>query len=348
MRKYSRSRNINLWIAFLAVACVLLSSAAHVSAAPAPFKLIVGYAALNARISPLWLAEEQGYLAKYGLQVEQVYLRGAPTLVAGLASGDIQLGRSGGSATLAAIGAGHDFKIVATFSSRNTYDFIARPNIKHAEELRSKKIALTSIGGTTWMGVLLWLEHFGLDAQRDNILLQVLGDQTIQAQAVETGIADAAALDGVWSKKLKQKGFTILGEYSDLNQRIVGQAMVAPHVFLNQRGDIVESYLKAEIEALAFALAPRNKSAVIKTLMKRLRTDAAGAEEGYQDLLKGVDHKPFPSLEGLRNVQRMLKMRTPKIGEIKAEEVIDARIMRKLDESGFIDRAYAAQGVSLK
>ena len=346
MRKNSSSAEIRLWIGFLTVAFMLVSRS--VWAAPAPFKLILGYAALNARICPLWLADEQGYLAKYGLQVEQVYLRGAPTLVAGLASGDIQLGRSGGSATLAAIGAGHDFKIVATFSSRNTYDFIARPNIKRAEDLRGKKIGLTSIGGTTWMGVLLWLEHFGLDPQRDNILLQVLGDQNIQAQAVEAGIADAAALDGVWSKKLKQKGFTILGEYSDLNQRIVGQAMVAPHVFLNQRGDIVESYLKAEIEALAFALAPKNKSAVIKTLMKRLRTDAAGAEEGYQDLLKGVDRKPFPSLDGLRNVQRMLKMRTAKIGEIKAEEVIDARIMRKLDESGFIDRAYAAQGVILK
>lgn len=348
MREHSWSADINLLVAFLGITFVLLSHSVDVSAAPAPFKLIVGYAALNARISPLWLAEEQGYLAKYGLQVEQVYLRGAPTLVAGLASGDIQLGRSGGSATLAAIGAGHDFKLVATFSSHNTYDFIARPNIKRAEDLRGKKIALTSIGGTTWMGVLLWLEHFGLDAQRDNILLQVIGDQNIQAQAVETGIADAAALDGVWSKKLKQKGFTILGEYSDLNQRIVGQAMVVPHVFLNQRGDIIESYLKAEIEALAFALAPKNKAAVIKMLMKRLRTDAPGAEEGYQDLLKGVDRKPFPSLDGLRNVQRMLKMRTPKIGEIKADEVIDARIMRKLDDSGFIDRAYAAQGISLK
>ena len=101
---------------------------------------------------------------------------------------------------------------------------------------------------------MLWLEHFGLDAQRDNILLQVVGDQTMQMQAVETGIADAAALDGVLSKQLKQKGFTLLGEYSDLNQRIVGQAMVVPQLFLNQRhGDIVENYLKAEIEALAFA-----------------------------------------------------------------------------------------------
>jgi ABC-type nitrate/sulfonate/bicarbonate transport system substrate-binding protein len=317
-------------------------------AASAPFKLIVGYAALNARISPLWIAEEQGLFLKYGIDAQPVYLRGAPTLVAGLASGDMQLGRSGGSAMLAAVSGGYDFKLVATFSSRNTYDLIARPSIKRAEDLRGKTFGLTSIGGTTWMGALLWLEHFGLEPQRDKILLQVVGDQSVQVQAVETGICDAAVLDGVFSRRLKQKGFTVLGEYSDLNQRIVGQAMIVPHPFLQQRPEIVESYLKAEIESLAFALAPKNKPAVLKTLMRRLKTDAAGAEDGYQDLLRGVDRKPFASLEGLRNVQRMLKLRTPKVGEIKIEEVIDNRIMRKLDDSGFIDRAYAAQGVSLK
>jgi hypothetical protein len=124
--------------------------------------------------------------------------------------------------------------------------------------------------------------------------------------------------------------------------------MVVPQTFLSQKADVVENYLKAEIEALAFAVAPKNKPVVIRTIMKRLKTTAADAEEGYQDLLKGVDRKPFPSLDGLRNVQRMLKTRNPKIGEVKIEDVIDARIMRKLDESGFIDRAYAAQGVSLK
>ena len=82
--------------------------------------------------------------------------------------------------------------------------------------------------------------------------------------------------------------------------------------------------------------------------MKRLRVDSAAAEEGYQDLLRGVDRKPFPSLEGMRNVQRLMKLRSPKVGEIKVEDVIDNRIMRKLDDSGFIDRAYAAQGASLK
>jgi NitT/TauT family transport system substrate-binding protein len=329
-------------------ACFWLLLASPSFAATQLTKIVVGYAAINGRIAPLWIAEEQGFNAKYGLQAAGVYVRGAPLLVGGLASGDIQFGRSGGSATLAAVGAGYDFKIVATFSSRNTYDLIARPNIKRPEDLKGKKIALVSIGGTGWMGVLFWLEQLGLDQQRDQIHMQVLGNQAVQMQSVESGIADAAGLDGVYSKNLRQKGFTVLGEAADLRQPIIGQAMVVPQAFLSRRPDIVEAYLKAEIEALAFAVAPKNKPVVIQTIMKHLKVSASDAEEGYQDLLKGVDRKPYPSLEGLRNVQRMLKPRNPKIGEVKTEEVIDARIMRKLDESGFIDRVYAAQGVSLK
>jgi ABC-type nitrate/sulfonate/bicarbonate transport system substrate-binding protein len=314
--------------------------------AAAPFKVSVGYAALNPRVLPLWIAYEQGMFIKYGIDAAPIFIRGAPTLIAGLASGDIPLARSGGSAALAAIAAGHDLKLVATFSSRNTYDLVVRPNIKRAEDLRGKKFALTSIGGTTWMGMLLWLEHLGLDQQRDNIQMQVLGDQTIQAQAIENGMVDATVLDGVFSRRLKQKGLTILGEYNELNQRLVGQAMIVPHPFLLKRPDVVESYLRAEIEALAFAIGPKNKPVVLKTLMRRLKVDAAAAEEGYQDLLRGVDRKPFPSLDGMRNTQRLMKLRTPKIGEVKVEDVIDERIMRKLDESGFIDKAYAAQGAS--
>jgi len=331
----------------LVAALISLSPIAAFAAAPLT-KVVIGFAAMNARVAPLWITEEQGILAKYGLQAQQVYLRGAPVLVAGMASGDIHFGRSGGSATLAAVGAGHDFKVIASFSSRNSYDLMARPNIKRAEELRGKKIAVTSIGGSSWMGVMLWLEHFGLDPQRDNIQLLVVGDQLVQMQAVESGVADAAGLDGVFSKQLRAKGFNLLGEYSDLKSAIVGQAMVVPQAFLTRHGDIAENYLKSEVEALAFAMAPKNKPTVIKLLMKRLKTDAAGAEEGYQDLLRGVDRKPFPSLEGMRNIQRILKPRNPKLGDIKVENVIDDRIMRKLDDSGFIDRAYAAQGVSLK
>jgi hypothetical protein len=65
-------------------------------------------------------------------------------------------------------------------------------------------------------------------------------------------------------------------------------------------------------------------------------------------LIRGIDRRPFPSLEGLRNIQRLMKVRSPKIGEVRAEDVIDGRIMQKLDKNGFIDSVYAAQGASLK
>lgn len=311
-------------------------------------KLIIGYAAMSARVMPLWIAEEQGIFSKYGLDAEQVFIRGAPTLVAGLASGDIHIGSTGGSATLAAIAAGHELKIIAAFSSRNTYDLVARPNIKRAEDLRGKRFGVTSIGGTVWMGALLWLEHFGLDVQRDQIQFQVIGDQTIQMQAMEMGIIDAAVLDGVFSRRLRQKGFTVLGEYADLKQLYISQATVVQAKLLQQHSEMLENLLKAQVEAIAFCLAPKNKSIILKTFMRHLKIDATGAGEGYADLHRAIDRKPYPSTEGLRNVQRLMALRSPKVGEIKIENVNDGRIMRKLDDSGFIDRVYAAQGISAK
>lgn len=333
-------------IAMVLASALLLWTVTGLAAAPA--KQVVGYATHTARVLPLWLAGEQKLFLKNGIDIDPVFIRGAPTLVAGLAAGSIQLGRTGGAATLGAAAAGHDFKIVATFSSRNTYDLVVRPNIKRAEDIRGKTFAVTSIGGTSWMGVLLWLEHLGLDQQRDNIRFQVIGDQAVQVQCVINGLCDAAAVDGVFSKQLRQKGMTILGEYTDVKAPLVGQAVVVPGALLQQHPEIAENYIKGEIEALAFSLAPKSKPVVIDSLMRNLKIDSAAAEDAYLDLIRGVDRKPFASLEGLRNMQRMLKLRNAKIGEVKSEEIIDNRIMRKLDESGFIDRAYAAYGATLK
>jgi hypothetical protein len=112
--------------------------------------------------------------------------------------------------------------------------------------------------------------------------------------------------------------------------------------------DVAESYLKGEIEALVFSLAPKNKPIVLKTLARWLKVDASGAEDAYLDLVRGVDRKPFASLEGLRNAQRLLRTRNPKVGEVKPEDVIDNRLMRKLEDSGFIDKLYATYGASPK
>lgn len=333
--------------AILSLIAISLALGLDAAPAQASAKVVVGYAAMNARLAPLWLAEEQGFFKKYGIEPQAVFLRSATVLVTGLASGDIHVGTGGGSAALAAASSGQDIKVVGSFSTRNSYDFVARPNIKRPEDLRGKKVGVTSIGGGSWMGAMLWLEQLGLDPQRDQITMLSIGDQTIQAQAVENGTVDATPLDGVFSRRLKQRGLTILGEYSDLKKPMINQSAMVSGALMQKSPDVAENFLKAMIESIAFSFAPKNKPVVVKTIIRRLKTDQNSAEEGYDDLLRAIEKKPFPSLEGLRNAQRLMKIRTPKIGDVKVEPIIDMSIMRRLEESGFIEKVYAAHGAKL-
>ena len=87
------------------------------------------------------------------------------------------------------------------------------------------------------------------------------------------------------------------------------------------------------------------KSKVIALISKRLRITSQEAEEGYKDMLLGLERKPFPSVEGIKNIQRLMKSRNPRMADLKVEDLIDASFMRKLDESGFIDRLYSTYGI---
>jgi ABC-type nitrate/sulfonate/bicarbonate transport system substrate-binding protein len=169
-----------------------------------------------------------------------------------------------------------------------------------------------------------------------------IGDQSVIAQAIEVGSIDAAALDGVFSRRLKQKGFNILAEFSQASIPTIGLGLVGKSAFIRDRQDVLEGVLKGLSESVAFISSPKSKPTVLKTIMQHLRiSDPAAAEEGYQDLLTGLDKKLVASVEGLRNTQRLLKPRNPKLETIKVEQLIDDRIVKRLEESGFIGRLHA-------
>ena len=60
--------------------------------ARAQVKITVGVAAMSPRTIPLLIAQEQGLFAKKGIEARIVLIKGAPTLVASLISGDIEVG----------------------------------------------------------------------------------------------------------------------------------------------------------------------------------------------------------------------------------------------------------------
>jgi len=327
--------------------CFSLISWADVRAAAAKPKVVIAHAAMNFRVAPLWVAQDQGFFAKYGIDSEIIYMRGGPTLLSGMVSGDIQIGWTA-STIIAPIAEGADFVIVAGFNNRVTDDLVVRPGIKRPEDLRGKRLGVQSIGGGDWMGAMLGLEYLGLEPRRDDIRVLVIGDSTVRGQALEGGSIDATLLDGAFSRKVKTKGFATLADFSQANIPIMNHLMAVKKSYLQRQPELVENVLRALIEGLAFTWSPKSKSAVLKSVMRRLRiAEMSFAEDGYQDLLTrgGLEKKPHPSMEGVRNVQRLMLSSNPRVGEIKLEEIVDRSLVRKLDDSGFIDRMYSVYPV---
>lgn len=332
-------------ISLACLALLVFGNLRESPAAAAPVKIVIGFAAMNARVIPLWAAKEEGFFAKNDVDAEPIFIRGAPTLNAALMSGDIQVGYTGGTAVMGATVGGADLKILAVLTDKVTYDLVARPGIKSPEDLRGKQIGVTSIGGTNWMGTILGLERLGLDPERDKLNFMVLGDDSVRTQGVLAGRMDATAVDGVYSRILRQKGLPVLAEFSALTIPITATSVVVRNVFIQKSAPVVENVLKAVLEGLMWGISPSNKSKVVSLISKRLRITAQEAEEGYKDMVRGLERRPFPSVEGLNNIQRLMKTRNPRMAELKVDELIDASFMHKLEESGFLDGLYKKYGI---
>ncbi len=162
----------------------LLSHSFSIAAAP---KIVLAHGALNARIAPLWIAHEQKFFTKYGVDSTVILVRQIQIMVSGLGTGEIDIALTSGSTLLGAAAGGLDAKIVAALNAKVTYDLVAAPGIKSPKDLRGKRFGIQAFGGGLWMGAMLGLEHLGLDAQRDNINILQIGDQSVIAQAIEAG-----------------------------------------------------------------------------------------------------------------------------------------------------------------
>jgi len=330
-------------------ACFFLSLFA-VRALAAPGEVIITHASMSTSSIPLWVAARQNFFGKYGVKAKTVWVRGNPAQIATLVSGDTQIAYGGAPTALAAAVGGQDMKIIASLSSRENLDLVARPGINSAKDLRGKRFGVQSRGGGVWKTATVWLEHFGMDEKRDNIQMIVIGDVTILSQSLESGLIDATVVPGYLSRRLAEKGFTVLGQCEQTKLPSVGMTVLVEKPYLQQNAETLQNVLKAMVEGMVFIASPKNKPAVLETIMKQFKmTDTAAAEGAYQDVVTLVRleeyRKPYVSLEAMRTLQRLLKSQNPKIGELKVESLVDASIVKKLDDSGFFEKLYAEYGV---
>lgn len=193
------------------------------------------------------------------------------------------------------------------------------------------------MGGGLWMNAMLTLDYWGIDPSRDNISFRVIGDEAVVAQAIASGIVDGAYLSYTFASVLKRQGYRMLADLGNLNIPYQSTGLMARRSFVQTSPDTIEKFLRAIVEAIGFIQNPANKFAVMKTLAKGLRLNKVEeAAEGYEVMRTLYERRIYPNVAGIRNVIRLLGPTNPKLANLKPENVVDDRIVKKLDQEGLL------------
>jgi NitT/TauT family transport system substrate-binding protein len=299
-------------------------------------RVLMTTGSLSEREGALYVAQDQGFFRKYGIDLTLVQVRNGPVGMSALSSGEsLMHWGSVSAANLGAISEGADLVFIAGFINKLTGTFVANPKIKSPAELKGKSLGVNSLSGGAWIFTILTLDHWGLAPERDKIQIRGLGDNSVVSQALLVGTVDGAYLGYTFSKIVQSKGFRLLADLEKLPIPYQGSGIITRRSAMTSSAATIENVIRGLLDGVAFIRNPENKPQVVKSLAKGLRLKRVeDAEEGYQSIVGIYEKKIYPSVDGIRNVIRLLGANNEKVGRLKAEELVDDSIVRKLEKQG--------------
>lgn len=330
------------WVVFLAaVALVLGLSLALAQAQAIPVNFGVTFR--NARLASLWIAEQEGFFKKQGLDVKTVNISGGTQGAQMLVSGGVDVSFDDPITCIVATAGG--VPVVDIFAGTPTMPFllVGAPAVKTVAELKGKRIGSSGLGlSASRLALLVGLKRFGLDADRDQITVVAAGQEPERIAGVTSGAIAATVLSPEYRTKLDQLGLNMLADLRTLNISWETASVITTAKNMQTKRDMLERVIRALLQGNAYVLNPTHRSRMVEILNAQLALkspqDAAAV---YDDLIKYyVLKKPYPNREGIGNIIAEVVKSLPKAAGIKYEDVADASIIEKLDKNGFIDGLY--------
>jgi NitT/TauT family transport system substrate-binding protein len=317
----------------MALTVVLLGFSAEVFSQP----IKLGYAALSAGQAIAWMAKEGGYLSKYGIEAEFIYI---PAIAAtqALIAGEIQLAQVTGVSTAGAILAGADVRIIASSLNRLIGFIYARPEIKSPEQLKGKKLGISRFGALSDTAAAIFLERFGLKRGTDVAIIQLGGLPEI-VTAMERGAVQAGFASPPNSSRARRLGMRELFDIDALGLELQQTCITVTAKYLRERRPVVKSFVQAYGEGLHRFVTHRDFS--IQVMKKYLRINEKDLlEDAYDFYSPRVQRIPYPTLKGIKFILDEMAEKQPQARKAAPESFVDLSLLQEIDQSGFFKQLW--------
>ena len=297
----------------------------------------------NARLVPLWIADEEGYFKKQGLDVKQVNISGGTQGAQMMVTGGVDVSYDDPITCIVSTAGGIPVNVIVGGTPSLAYLIVGGPEIKNIADVKGKRVGSSGLGlSASRLALLVGLRRFGIDADKGQVTIVAAGQEPERIAGLSTGAIAATVISPEYRTKLEQLGVNMLADLRTLNIPWETSSVITTAKNVQTKRDMLDRVVRAILQAHAFILNPANRTRVVEVMTTQLalksQQDAAAV---YDDLVKFyVFKKPYPTRDGFANVIAEVVKSVPKAAGIKYEDVVDNSILEKLDKSGFIDGLY--------
>jgi ABC-type nitrate/sulfonate/bicarbonate transport system substrate-binding protein len=125
-------------------------------------KVRVALGSISVNTSVIPVGHQYGLFAKYGVDLEPIYMGGGMNSLAAVTSNTVQFLSAGSTATISARLGGIDIAMLTVQSNKLDYSVFAAPEIKSPQDLKGKIVTGTRPGASADSALRLYLRRAGL------------------------------------------------------------------------------------------------------------------------------------------------------------------------------------------
>jgi ABC-type nitrate/sulfonate/bicarbonate transport system substrate-binding protein len=293
-------------------------------------RLKVGYASITGSRISLWAAHDMEFFARHGLETELIFIASSSHGVPALLAGEIPIYSGSPETAAQAAAAGADVVIIAS-SEPTPYKLIVQPGIKNVRELKGKKIGTDRVGGSSYYATRRMLEKLGLKPGEVEFM-QVTGGGNQRVAAFRSGI-----LSGVVStvERFERAAipYNVLADAIEMGIRSIGSSYITTRSFRDQNRDTVQQFIAGLVEASQWVKNPKNRSAVLQIVSRRLRTDdPAVLDLNYRIYVGPLSTYPYTKLDDLRTNLTDLAENNPRLRELNFATFVDNSFIQRVEQ----------------
>jgi NitT/TauT family transport system substrate-binding protein len=258
------------------LACVSLDDLAQAQTQ----KVRISFSSRNNTSVSYYVAASKGFFREEGMDVEMIQAN--PRLgVMALMNGDVAFTGTFVS-TVRGILSGFPLKIVVVAFKKGVYYLIAHPSIKDIQDLKGKKLGVSSIRGSDHMVAEELLRSKGINpAQLQPV---ALGDTAVRLQSVITGAVDVTALSPPHDLMAQQAGGKVLAGPPEIGMPASG--VITSERLIKENPSFVKRGVRAVLKANRFI--DENKAETIKILLQWVKQTPEIANRSYDVELKSI------------------------------------------------------------